>query len=464
MTALTISTVTSWDPAALTTKAREFGTAAGAVDRESSRLTSAMDTAAGTWSGAAADAAAGRISREAAAGRDLAAALQTARRALDSGASRIGGARSTLLGLVQDARATGFTVGDDGAVTPPTLPPVMTTPGDTSAAEERDRRQRALDDAARTRAEGIGQALGAVMSADATTAGELLAAEVPASLAGDTASLLERLRNGRETLESVIPGGAGVIALGHSLQKAWALFGRTRSFVSFLTSTAGRLTSVPGALAFLTGRSADATAFARFALLGRRADAAMRTFQFGKPPGALLSRLPGAANVMRHAGKVFLPLTVLSGLSDVATGGGYDGARGVTTRVLGAAGATGAGALLASSFVAGAALGPVGLAVASAAVLAYGAWSLGNLIYDNWGAITDAVGRAANWVGDRAVDAGRAVVGAATWTADRVGDAAAWAGDRLTDAGRAVRDGLGAVAEGGKRLVDGALNILSFGF
>lgn len=460
MTALTISAVSAWDPGALTGAADRLRTAANVVDRESRGLTAAMDAAASHWSGPAADAAAARLSREATAGRDLATALHTARTALQSGANRIGGARSALLGLVQDAHATGFTVGDDGSVHPPAVPPVLTTPGDISAAAERDRAQRALDDAAQTRGIGIGQALGAVATADTATAEALLACEVPASLADDTAGLLERLRTGRETLENLIPGGSGVVALGHSLQKAWALFGRTRAFGAFLSSTAGRIASATGAFAYITGRSADATAFARFVLLGQQSDAAIRTFQFGKGPSGLLARAPGGAAVARYAGKVFLPLTMASGAVDAFTGGGYDGARGVTTRVLGAAGAGGASALLFAS----AALGPVGLTVAGAAVLTYGAWSLGNLVYDNWGEITDAVGRAAGWVGDRATDVGRAVSEAATWTGERVNEAASWAGDRVADAGRAVRDGVEAVADTGRRLVDGALSVLALGF
>jgi hypothetical protein len=87
------------------------------------------------------------------------------------------------------------------------------------------------------------------------------------------------------------------------------------------------------------------------------------------------------------AGKAFLPLTVVSGAADVVTGGGYEGWRDPATRVAGAAGAAGAGALLISASPFLFTLGPVGVAVAGAAVLAYGAWSIGNFVYDNRKAI-----------------------------------------------------------------------------
>jgi hypothetical protein len=63
---------------------------------------------------------------------------------------------------------------------------------------------------------------------------------------------------------------------------------------------------------------------------------------------------------------------------------------------------------MASTTVA-AALGPVGLGIAGAAVLAYGAYSLGNLIYDNRKAIGKAFTTAGKWVGHQASNAYHAV-------------------------------------------------------
>lgn len=112
--------------------------------------------------------------------------------------------------------------------------------------------------------------------------------------------------------------------------------------------------------------------------------------QGGISEGALGS-INGFKNI---AGKAFLPLTVLTGGMDAITGGGDTGLHGVATRVMGGAGALGAGAIL---------LGvsnPVGLTVAGGAVIAYGLYSAGNLIYKNRQAIGHAIETGAKWVGN----------------------------------------------------------------
>ena len=120
------------------------------------------------------------------------------------------------------------------------------------------------------------------------------------------------------------------------------------------------------------------------------------------------------SSAARTFGKAFVPLTVATGAMDAFTGGGYDGARGWATRGFGAAGAVGGGALLASS--AGLiALGPVGGAIAAGAVLGYGAWTLGNYVYDNWDSIEQFGSDAVNWTGDRISDAAGAVNDAKDW-------------------------------------------------
>lgn len=136
------------------------------------------------------------------------------------------------------------------------------------------------------------------------------------------------------------------------------------------------------------------------------------------------SRLPVAGRPLTAAGKAFLPVTLFTGIGDVLSGGGYDGWRDPVTRVLGGAGAAGAGALL----FAGAALGPVGLAVAAGAVLAYGAWSLGNALYDHRQQIGAFLGRARDGV----VTAAGAVTTAAGRTLDRARGAAGRVLDTLT--------------------------------
>lgn len=452
MTTLTIPVVRGWDPGALTTAATAVGGTATALEQAVGRLQSAMDIASATWVGDAADAAATRVADESATGRRLAAALDVARGVLADGGGQITSTRSHLLALVADAEATGFGVADDGRVTAPRLPPVLTTPDDTTSGPELARRQRQLDAAAAARGTAVEAALQAVETSDATTATSLARIEVPPELAGEVESFINRLMDGADSL---LASGAGAIALGNSLRRAWGLFGRTRSFTAFIAATGSQLRNLVAARAFVVGASADAAAFARFALAGQAGTAALQEFRLGRA-GGLLSRIPGLGAVGRVAGRAFLPLTVLTGGIDVVTGGGYDGGRGVATRVAGAAGAIGAGALLASS--AGLiALGPVGLGIAGAAVIGYGVWSLGNYVYDNWGEITDFAGRAAGWVGDQAS-------AAASWVGERASDAADWAGDRLDDARDAASDAVDAVAEGGRNLLDGAINVVSLGW
>ena len=80
-------------------------------------------------------AASERAAEEARTGARLADALDLARAALRTGATDIGHARTRLLDTIAGAEAEGFTVGDDGSVTAPTLPPVLTSPENAAAPQ-----------------------------------------------------------------------------------------------------------------------------------------------------------------------------------------------------------------------------------------------------------------------------------------------------------------------------------------
>lgn len=429
MAGLTISRVRSWEPATLQTSASSLRTVASKLEHEVSGLRTAMDTASQQWTGPAAQAASTKFAGEVRTGRSVVDALEAARTALSTGSSELTSTKSHLLTLVARAEHEGLEVGDDGSVTSPTLPPAESE----SALAARNQRQTALNQKAEAMSTSIGQALRAVDEADAKTATALTGIEVPASLSVEVQAMLERLRTSKDLVSALGSSTAGALALAKSLKKAWSLFGKTKAFGSFLTNTFGQLKNYPGALRFLAGSSAEAdiAAFARFATLGKGVDAAMDTFKFGKV-GGLLSKIPGLAGVSRIAGKVFLPATVATGLIDTVTGGGYDGARGWATRGFGLAGAAGGGALLASS--AGlVALGPVGVGIAGAAVLGYGAWTLGNYVYDHWGDITDFAGKAGGYIADGASAAWDATTGA-------VSEATDWAGDQLSSAADTAKD------------------------
>jgi hypothetical protein len=410
MSALTIPQVRAWRPGELDTAAAAVGEASTQVDGQaralSRTLEQALTEARGYWAMAAAE----RAAEEARTGAKLADALDLARTALRTGATDIGHARSMLLDTIAGAESEGFTVGDDGSVTAPTLPPVMSSPENAAAAAaDRNAHQAQLNDRAGALASDIGTALTGVGTADSATAEALGGIEFPQSLESAVDAYIERAVTSRDLLGALGTAG-GAVTLGLVLKKSIGLFGRSKSFLDFLKASSAPITDYQ---TFLRDMGAS--------------DDALRAFMNGKADGGFARFLIGS-RAARIAGKAFLPLTVVTGVMDTVTGGGYDGARGWATRGFGLAGAAGGGALLASS--AGLiALGPVGVGIAGAAVLGYGAWTLGNYVYDHWDDIKEFGGAALEWTGDRLGDA-----------YDAASTATEWAGDRLEDAGETLED------------------------
>ncbi|HET8960156.1 hypothetical protein [Nocardioides sp.] len=417
MSALTIAQVRSWRPGDLDTAAAAVGEASTQVDEQaralSRTLEQALTDARGYWAMAASE----RAAEEARTGARLADALDLARVALRTGATDIGHAKTRLLDTIAGAESEGYTVGDDGRVTAPTLPPVMTSPeGAAAAAAERNAEQDRLNDRAGALAAEIGAALAGVGSADAATAESLGGIDIPQTLESAVEAYIERAITSRDLLGALGTAG-GAITLGLVLKKSVGLFGRSRSFLDFLRASSAPITDYQ---TFLRNMGAG--------------DDALRAFVNGAADGGFARFLIGS-RAAQVAGKAFLPLTVVTGAMDAVTGGGYDGARGWATRGFGLAGAAGGGALLASS--AGLiALGPVGVGIAGAAVLGYGAWTLGNYVYDHWDDITEFGGAALEWTGDRLGDAYDAASAATDWAGDRLEDA----GDTLADVGSSALD------------------------
>lgn len=410
MSTLTIPQVRSWRPGDLDAAATAVGEASTQVDEQaralSRTLEQALTEARGYWAMAASE----RAAEEARTGAKLADALDLARTALRTGAADIGHARNRLLDSIAGAEAEGFTVGDDGSVTAPTLPPVMSSPeGAAAAAADRNAEQDRLNDRAGALAADIGAALTGVGTADAATGEALGGIDIPQTLESAVEAYIERAVTSRDLLGALGTAG-GAVTLGLVLKKSVGLFGRSKSFLDFVRASTAPITDYE---TFLRNLGAS--------------DDALRTFMNGKADGGLARFLIGS-RAARIAGKAFLPLTVATGAYDAVTGGGYDGARGWATRGFGVAGAAGGGALLASS--AGLiALGPVGAGIAGAAVLGYGAWTLGNYVYDHWDDITAFGDAALEWTGDRLGDA-----------YDAASAATDWAGDRLEDAGETLKD------------------------
>lgn len=430
MTGLTVEAVRSWRPDALAEAAIHIGSAQEAVDAQVRAARAAMTRLSDHWHGDAAQAAAQRMASEATTGFALADALESVRSTLASGAVDLGQARAAVLATVDAATAAGFTVAGDGRVAAPTLPPVITAPGDPDGAGAgRDAAQRALNNEAQELAETIATALLDVANTDQLVAGRLAEVEVPQTLQSAVDAYLQRAFSSGDVVGALGPVGAGGVALAQVIQGVLKSATKSRAYLGFLSASTAPITHY----------SAMVESFAK-------ADAAMDAFANGRPLNPTLARFlgPQATGALRVAGKVFLPLTVLSGGIDVVTGGGYEGARGWATRGFGLAGAAGASALIAVGTTS-LALGPVGLAVAGGAVLAYGAWSLGNLVWDNREAI-----------GDFFASAGGAIADGWTATTDAVSsavsDAADWAENQVGKAQDALAD-----------LGQGALNVISGG-
>ena len=421
MTVLTVESVIAWRPDALRTAATGLDDVATDIDAARRRVSGAADTLAGTWEGPAAGSATQRISRDVRSATQLAEAVRSARDALRTGSTGLGAARTTLVGIVNDASARGFWLGPDGSVTPPPVPPVMSTPeGADEAAAGLERQVRAVEQQAQGIATAVSQALTAAGEADRTTAEALNRVEVPADLLQRVEAFLRGLASSRD-LYAALGTAGGLLAGGKALKDAWRLFTKGKAFSGFLYNAVRATLTMPATLRFLSGAgtAADAAAALRFQGFVGKFGAAQSVFQVGKPATGVLGGLRTAA------GKVFLPLTIATGAIDAVTGGGYDGARGWATRGFGLAGAAGATALMTGVL----ASNPVGWAIAGGAVLAYGAWSAGNYVYDHWDDITEFAGNAVDWTGDRISDVG-----------DGLSNAAGWAGDQLSGAGEALGD------------------------
>ena len=227
----------------------------------------------------------------------------------------------------------------------------------------------------------------------ATLATHLAEVPDPADLTGP-GSFSDAVERKKEILTALgVP--VGVLAAAMALKKATGLAGKAGALSRFLR--------------YSSRTAADPT---RALLDQRLAQRALEQFKTGFPKagahaqrGAFGTALRGLqeSRAARLAGRAFLPLTVLSGARDVVTGGGYDGARGVATRAFGAAGAAGGVALLIGV------ANPVGATIAGAAVLGYGAWTVGNMIYDHREEIAASFNTAKDWAGERLSNVGDAV-------------------------------------------------------
>ncbi|MFD1811813.1 WXG100 family type VII secretion target [Rhodococcus gannanensis] len=140
---LTVSQVSSWDPAALVAAADGLVAVAETTRRSMHSLTAEQDALADTWRGSAATAAAERVVQEDRLGRGVAEGIDSVSDALRRSSGAVEAARDHLIRTVTAARTAGFTVADDGTVDASGLLVVVAGAAVSDAGERL--RQEALD-------------------------------------------------------------------------------------------------------------------------------------------------------------------------------------------------------------------------------------------------------------------------------------------------------------------------------
>lgn len=329
MSALTVSAVRALDPATLTYAADAVSAAAEVAHRGTSELTAHAD--------------------EHETGIELTGALAVAHLALAAGAADLARARTHVVNLVDTALAQGFDVAEDGAVTAPHRP--LAVEGIRAHRAHRLGRQ-------------ITAALETVDKVDAATSQALTTIDFPATLGAEIDAYLDRLVTSKSVVGSLGTNIQGAVSGAAIAKKGLSLTVKGSAFARFLRPLLGYST-----LAKHLGT----------------ANIALKEFMIGRSSGGVLQAIVGA-RVSGLVGRLFLPLTVITGLIEVFTGGGYKGVRGLATRAFGLAGAVGAGLLLVSYsdwLSQWLQVGALESAVCGVAVLLYGLWSLGNAIWDH---------------------------------------------------------------------------------
>jgi Alpha/beta hydrolase len=135
----TLSQATSWRPDSLRQAADAWDAAATDVRREFDVVVQGVGNTHDFWTGDAAEAARAQATKIGADTGRLARALVAATVAARDGADQIAVARDGVLGSVDAVQQLGFTVADDGTVTPPAQPPpavLATAGGNTQLAQD----------------------------------------------------------------------------------------------------------------------------------------------------------------------------------------------------------------------------------------------------------------------------------------------------------------------------------------
>lgn len=314
-----IAQVGGWSTLALRESARRVHEAADVVEEHLREVPAALDAATPE-----------QTEDEVRSGQLLLKALRHARWAMHEGAANLDAALAELTEATTHAVAEGLTVLED--------------PGSHSAA--------------------ISIALDRVAMTDTATAEALHGIQFPESLASRIAAYLDRVVVTRQVVASLGEEGAGALSAGKVAKGAGSVVGKGSAYVRFLRTS-------------LVGLTRSQTVLRNVGTANR----ALRQFTTGSANGGALRFLLGT-RIARGVGWIFLPLTIITGVIDLVTGGGDSGVRGWTNRLLGLAGASGASVLLVTR-LRWTVAGPAALSLAGAAVLAFSVWSLGTMAWDH---------------------------------------------------------------------------------
>lgn len=357
---ITVGTVRRWEPEALHRAAEAVEKAASSLIQESHKIEGTENALRSRWTGQAGEAALRKLETHRTRGRELAGSLDSASVALTIGARQIASARDTLQRVCDEASARGFTVCDDGSVVSTRPIGAMDVARIARAHPNTDLDQavkqvkEAADAEAGQIARTVKAQLEAAAQADRALAEALSSLRIPQELQSPIGG-----RKMRRTLLDDLYNKTDTLRKGQKFGTKLAAF---RDFIS-----AARKHGLKGNA-------------------GKEAASALAS-AFGMASAEDVSIITKSAKVAGASKKVLPWVAALSGAKDAITGGGYRGTRGTVTRVLGAAGTVGTAVTTAVSLGA-LACPPVGIAVAAGAATLYGAWSLGNALYDNHATIS----------------------------------------------------------------------------
>lgn len=219
MAALTLPVLREWQTSVLGHAGQAVAATSASVDDHLLEMQRAMDTAQDGWSGETADAALGRTDRVLTAGNRTATALVSLSDVLASAETGLQHAKDDVLAAVEDARAQGYLVFDDGRVQGPAVTfPAGSAP---SVADNAAAQQASFSSAAQQHATTINQRLSAAVQTDGEWAAKIIGA---VNAVQDMANKAVTNDSGglSPAVQAVVDGSAGLPSDPQALHNFWA--------------------------------------------------------------------------------------------------------------------------------------------------------------------------------------------------------------------------------------------------